>query len=156
MQQSLTPTPPPPGVTQDLPIFFPSNPPTEGNNDGKIDDSTLVYITQPSPPPQRTCLCDQPSRSDDEIIQFSYICSQAGRCSEQFYKRCLINHGYRPPYDIHPYFCMRYFTKPNPQTQMTLMQTNILFGLSICSNVHILNWEAFVRMYWQNSYLELA
>ena len=43
-----------------------------------------------------------------------------------------------------------------PQTQMTPMRTNILFVLSICSNVYIMNGEAFARMYWQNSYLELA
>ena len=114
MQQSLTPTPPPTDATQDLPTSSPINPPDEGNNDGRADDSTLVHDTQPLPPTQRICLCAQPSRSDNKLIQCSCICSKTGPCPKQFHKRCLINHGYRPPYDIHPYFCMHCSTKPNP------------------------------------------
>ena len=86
----------------------------KATNNGRADDSTLVHDTQPSPPTQRICICDQPSRSDDELIQCSYICSETGPCPKQFHKRCLINHGYRPPYDIHPYFCMKCSTKSNP------------------------------------------
>ena len=114
MQQSLTPTPPPPDASQDFPTSSQNNPPTEGNNDGTADDGILVHNTQPLPPPQKICLCDQPSRSDDAIIQYSNLCSQTGRCPKQFNKRCLINHGYRLLYDIHPYFCMRWSTKPSP------------------------------------------
>ena len=114
MQQSLTPTPPPTDATQDLPTSSPINPPNEGNNNGRADDSTLVHDTQPLSPTQRICICDQPSRSDNKLIQCSYICNKTGPCPKQLHKRCLINHGYRPPYDIHPYFCMKYSTKSNP------------------------------------------
>ena len=111
MQQSLTPTLPPPDAIQDFPTSSPNNLPNESNNYGTADYSTLVHDAQLLPPAQRFFLCDQPSCLDDESIQCSYICSQTGLCPKQFHKRCLINHGYIPPYDIHAYFCMRCSTK---------------------------------------------